>query len=380
VLIRTSLLAAFAATVPATAQQPARWRLVEEWRVGGAVQGPHAFDNVRDIDALPGGRLIVLEGKDQQLHILGSGPGEFRGATGVAVAPDGSFIVNDNQNSRFTLFTASGDPIRTVTRPGMGAVSGPWVAQIDRDGRLSEFANVLRRLPDREFQSWPARRVWNADLSRADTTVTAECPNAPLSSQWDFAYRVMNANNTYWQAAYPWIRPSVREAPAGDGSYWTGVGLSYRRIHRTLLASCNPIAAVELGGSAIAIPRAVRAPYQAGLRRTAEGQGGNPNRPDPEKVPQALPPFEALATDAAGRLWVERFTGAGLHFGEGGSSTVSGERRFEVYSFAGERVAELAVPARVTVRRPVAITQDRLYAFVPDDDDVLHLVAFRIER
>jgi len=113
--LRNALLTAVAVAAQAAAQQPARWRLVEEWRVGGAVQGAHAFDAVRDIKALPDGRLVVLEGKDQQVHILGargapartigrtgSGPGEFRNAIGIVVTRDGGFIVNDADNARYT--------------------------------------------------------------------------------------------------------------------------------------------------------------------------------------------------------------------------------------------------------------------------------------
>jgi hypothetical protein len=394
---RFGVFAALACAAPVFAQQTVRWRLVEEWRVGGAVQGAHAFDGVRDIEVLPDGRLLVLEGKDQQVHVLsergvpirtigrvGSGPGEFRNATGIVIARDGGFIVNDVDNSRYTLFSPAGDLIRTVSQRGFGPSSPPWNAQIDADGRLVEFGHVLRPLPDGEFQSWPARRVFNQDMSRVDTVVSAECPNAPLISQWDIAYRVRTGERAYWQAAYQWVRPDVREVVHGDGSVWTGVGLSYRRIHRTTFATCTPVAIVELAGPALTVPRNLRGDVQAGYRRLAEGQSGNPHRPNPDKVPEALPPFDALAVDGARRLWVERYTGIGLAFSPGSQTvqkgTPSGERHFEVFGERGNLVARAAAPDSVALTRPVAITQDRFYALVPDADGVLYLVSFRIQR
>jgi hypothetical protein len=395
--VRTVLLLALVVAAPGLAQQPARWRLVEEWRVGGAVQGPHAFDAVRDIEALPDGRLLVLEGKDQQVHILGvrgahartigrtgSGPGEFRNAIGIVLTRDGGFVVNDADNSRYTFFSATGDLVRTVSQRGFGAASPPWIAQIDTEGRLVEFGHIYRPLPDQEFQSWPARRVFNQDMSRVDTIVSAACANAPLISQWDMAYRVQTGERGYWQAAYQWIRPNVREVVDRDGSVWTGIGLPYRRIHRTTFASCTPLAVVELGGPALTIPRDVRGEVQAGYRRLGEGQAGNAHRPNPDKVPEALPPFEALGIDATRRLWVERFTGTGLVFSPGSRTTQKGtpggERHFEVFGERGALVARVAAPDSVTLKRPIAITQEHLYALVPDTDGILHLVAFRIQR
>ena len=91
---------------PMDAQVPSQWRLVEEWRVGGAVDGPHSFTNVRSLVVQPDGRLVVLESKDQQVHCLsargepmrtvgrkGAGPGEFRNANGLVVTPSDQILV-----------------------------------------------------------------------------------------------------------------------------------------------------------------------------------------------------------------------------------------------------------------------------------------------
>jgi hypothetical protein len=42
------------------AQEPAHWKLVEEWRVGGAVDGPLSLNNVRAVLPMADGRIVIL--------------------------------------------------------------------------------------------------------------------------------------------------------------------------------------------------------------------------------------------------------------------------------------------------------------------------------
>lgn len=58
-VVRVMLLSGITAGALA-AQQPAKWRLVEEWRVGGEVDGPHSFGDVRALAYLPMGGSSCL--------------------------------------------------------------------------------------------------------------------------------------------------------------------------------------------------------------------------------------------------------------------------------------------------------------------------------
>ena len=105
----------------AIAQKPTKWRLVEDWRVGGDVDGAHSFGDVRGMGVLPSGGIVFMDYKDEQVHFLdakgrpvhtvgrkGAGPGEFQQANGLAVSSEGIIMVNDPGNNRFTLLAANG--------------------------------------------------------------------------------------------------------------------------------------------------------------------------------------------------------------------------------------------------------------------------------
>jgi hypothetical protein len=57
--------AALLLAVPAVAQQVPTWRLVEEWRVGGEVEGAPSFSDPRGLQRLPNGGYVVIEFRDQ---------------------------------------------------------------------------------------------------------------------------------------------------------------------------------------------------------------------------------------------------------------------------------------------------------------------------
>src|SRR5262245_49269584 len=136
--MRTVLAAAFPLVFAQTAlaQQPAQWRLVQDWRVGGEVDGAHSFTDARAMIVLTDGRVVVLEAKDQKVYLLsargdslktiggkGGGPGEFTNANGVVVGPKGEIFVNDSRNARITVLSNTGELVRTIPSVPWGAVN-----------------------------------------------------------------------------------------------------------------------------------------------------------------------------------------------------------------------------------------------------------------
>jgi hypothetical protein len=103
-----------------------------------------------------------------------------------------------------------------------------------------------------------------------------------------------------------------------------------------------------------------------GVVRTNASRHGAPV-PDLDKIPREYRPFDALFLDGGGWLWVERWV----------SETA---RRFEIYDSGGTLLAEVASPVRFAGYRPLVITRDQFLGFVPDEDELLHLVSFRIVR
>jgi hypothetical protein len=107
--------------------------------------------------------------------------------------------------------------------------------------------------------------------------------------------------------------------------------------------------------------------------------------PDPNRVRESLPLFDALFTDAQDRLWVKRPVDSTVRFVQGtifGVPSVSAKAtpRFEVYSPQGTLIAFVSAPSYIGTLNPprFAITGERVFTMVWDDDGVPYLCAFRI--
>lgn len=105
------------------------------------------------IAALSGGRLLVsfgdrvaiLDQSGNETGNLGSGPGQFTMANGIAVAPDGTILVTDSLEDSVKLFNADGT-FRSrfgSTGGGSGQLSMPTGIAVDRLSGLVAVADTL---------------------------------------------------------------------------------------------------------------------------------------------------------------------------------------------------------------------------------------------
>jgi hypothetical protein len=371
--MRTALMMLVAATA-AYAQQPANWRLVEEWRVGGEVTGPHSFGDVRGMGLLPNGGIVLFEYKDQQVHFLdargrpvrttgrkGSGPGEYSEANGLAVSARGEVVVNDPSNNRLTVLASNGDLVRTIPITNRWGHAYLWDGYFNTSGLLDEYVSV--RKPD-ETETLSARRVWSADYSRIDTLMPPACPGVPRPNPADFSY-TFRGERGGMTMGIPHVTPRLGIARTKNGATWVGRYPGYGTIVLTQAGACETAVTIQLRGPRVGVPSVLRDSSVAMVRRNA-ARYGNPV-PDLNKIPREYPSFDALFLDASNRLWVERLAGATA-------------RRFEVFSPTGAFLAVVQSPVVFRSYRPVIITNDRVLGFVADEDDVLYLVAFRIDR
>ena len=112
---------------PTDAVSTAKWKLVEDLRIGGAEEGPASFSDVHSMIATSDGSIFVLETKDQEVRVFdrdgkflrraarrGKGPGEIEYGTGLAISRD-TVWVSDPRNGRFSSYNAAGDHIAQVT-------------------------------------------------------------------------------------------------------------------------------------------------------------------------------------------------------------------------------------------------------------------------
>ena len=355
------------------AQPTQRWRLVEEWRVGGAEDGPHSLGDVRGLGVLRNGTLVVLDAKDQQVHFLdargrplrtvgrkGAGPGEFTNANGLVVTPADEVVVNDPGTSRFTVLSSSGDLRRTITLTNPWGYQFIWDAFVDPAGRLDEFV----ALPTAEDPGRGGRRRWSNDFKKLDTLRTLECNSGPRPKPEETTFIFQNERGgRYIQV--PHMFPHKRTARSNDGGAWTGGKPRDGTLEHRPAGQCEADVTIHLQGRPVHMPDAVRDSSVEMVRKAAR-EFGAPS-PDVSRIPRDYPLFDAIYVDVADQLWVERFV-------EGG------DLRFEVYSRAGALRATLARSTGFDPTRPVVLGRDRIYAFTKDEDDVMWLVSLRIMR
>jgi hypothetical protein len=335
-----------------------QWRLIEEWRVGGEVEGPHALDYVRDFARLPDGRLIVLDSREQQLHFLGargqplrtvgrrgSGPLEFLSASAALVAPGGEILVPDERR-RVTTISPAGELVRTD--PAQAGGHYMWSGTVDTSGRLVE--SVMQVASPVDFRI--ATRRWSQDFARADTLAMCGAPPAP-SQHPAFVVTARGIE------AIPLSLPRVEYVRDRVGHEWTAREFGSNELVRRAHGSCEVVAVATLAGR-VAIPDDVRTLH---LERLGRNQSIVP----PSDVPREYPFFDALRVDELHRLWVERFAPDGGH-------------RFEIFSVTGSPIAQLDIPRDIDLGRPMVIANNYVYAFARDAGAVGYLVALRIER
>lgn len=351
---------------------PPKWRLVEEWRVGGEPSGPHALHDVRSIELLPNGNLVLLEYKDQQIHFLdsrgkpvrtvgrrGGGPGEYQGANGFVVFPNGTLLVNDPAANRFTLLDSKGDFLKAVPLSVSRSFGGLWDASIDGQGRLVERTYVRRG------QQWiMARERWSTDLAKSELIFPTDCPAGPTPPSETQSYTFQNANGGV-SLAVPYIYPMVSTINTGDGERWTAQWPAFTPITHIPAGSCTPDVTIPLGGTPVAIPAVARDSAVKQVVEAASRYSTTP--PDLSKIPRVFPAFDVMRLDRLGQLWVSRWSD-GTH------------KRFEVYGKGGAPVAMLAAPPSLVMDRPTIITADRFIGIVTDEDDVPYLMAYRIVK
>jgi hypothetical protein len=364
--------ALFVCAVPAVAQQAPTWRLVEEWRVGGEVEGALSFSDPRGLQRLPNGGLVVLDFKDQQIHFFdargtpvrtvgrkGAGPGEYRNANGLFVMPNGQIVISDPSNTRFTILAANGDFVRTIPVQirGYGFLWEPFV----HEGKLVETVNVL----DPVTRSRSSRlQVWSQDFARSDTVAVATCLTVPTIAANQLSIEIKYEGGSMMRSV-PFMFPTQTSARIRGGSEsWRGTGHNNVLLRQPSF-TCDTLATIKLPGVRPQVSAADRAAAEKDIRDIVEQRKAI--MPDLSGIPRERPWFESLRADDAGRAWVTRYL-------------PTGTRRVEIFSPQGALIGTMPGTLPFVVGRPALMTADRIVGFVLDEDEVMHLAAWRIVR
>jgi hypothetical protein len=365
------MLLALVAAAPGAAQ--ARWTLVEEWRIGGDPDGHYAFDDARDIRLDAQGNAIVLDFKAQQLRVYdragkhvrsvgrkGSGPGEFREANGMVVLRDGRIVVNDPPNGRWAVLSPELE-FQRHTPKSIRHYGFQWEGFVDTEGRLVE-AVPLPVVGLKEVSGSGLRR-WRPDLETADTVPAAQCTEPPREDRG--VYRLGNERAMSFLMV-PFVAPIRGAIRDRTSAAWAVEPADSRVIRRYAHGSCTVTATIRLAGPPRGVTAEERADAVAPIEAAAKRHGVPV--PDLSLIPRTHPAFDQLHVDAENRLWVERVSSDGA------------VTRFEVYDATGKPVATIEHPRLRSGFIAPRISADRFVGFVRDEDDIPHLVSWRIRR
>jgi sugar lactone lactonase YvrE len=333
-----------------------RWRVVQEGPIAEAPDEPLVFPSALEADA--SGTLYVLDAGSQRIHVYdgegrrlrafgrsGGGPGEFKQAMGMTLAPDGNLWVMDPGNMRYTVFAPDGAVLATHRRDGTAL--HPWPGRFDAQGRLWDVAE-------------------GADgLGTSPTLVRRAAPGAAgerfalpafARPQWSLK------NGSVQTKAFVPYSPALVWAVNQDGRVWSGVSSDYR------------LALHEPGGDTLRIaelplaPVPVTAPERETAARELKWFTDQGGRVDLGQIPRQKPAFTSIEVDDQGYLWIR----PALPEGTTGSA-------FDVLDPGGEYLGRVRLPVFVDDRMPVRVRGDRIYAVVLGADDVPQVVRFRIQ-
>lgn len=341
------------------------WRLVEEQRIGSALEeGPAMFGRVAAVEADEDGRIYVADSQAQEIRVFGpdgahlfsfgrkgGGPGEFEQISGMGWGPDGHLWVMDTRNSRFAVFDRSGRHVTDHRRPG-GIMMFSWPGGFDGEGRIYDIGMVPD--PDGPFQLTLIRydHLGDRGIEPRDTFIVPrhEAETFQLQDSQGRARIIAGvpfAPSQVWRLA--------------DGHVWIGVSDAYR-LHRVRFEG-DTVRVVERAFTPPHVTAAERDSVINGMAWFTD-QGG---RVDRSRIPDRKPAFQGLVQDDSGHLWVWP------HLADGEPEAID---VFDpVGRYLGRVPTGLAVPHNP---RPV-IRGDHFYAVVRDDLDIQYVARLRVD-
>lgn len=271
----------------------------------GVIDGADAYilgnPIAADLDAA--GRILVA---DQQARVVrvydpegthratlgrgGEGPGEFTAPDDLRIGPGGEVIVRDQQGARFSVFSPSGEFLRSWPLIGGFRTSTPF--HVTADGQV---LHPTLRNPGVPLDEWQMGIVVFAPDGTALDTLDVP------SSGYEAPFVEARAEGSWSRSAVPFT-PREHWVATPEGDLVHGVSTEYRLDRR----SAN--------GRVLRMARdAERAPVRSAEAAAArDGATRNMRNVDPawrwrgEEVPASKPPYSALVSGSDGSLWVRR--------------------------------------------------------------------------
>jgi hypothetical protein len=244
-----------------------------------------------EVDAM--GRVFVLDGQAQEVRIFGEqgdhlktfgrrgeGPGEFRGAAGLNLGPDGNLWVWDPGNARFSEFTPEGQWVRSVPRRVLGVVF-PWRGELDGSGSFIDWGlDFPQRKSSMDFGRLTVFYPIRVDLNTGGLDTL---PSLTFEASSDYEYRVP-------------FRPGLTFHVSESGELWMGNTGEYTLYRRTL-AGDTTLVVTRLQ----VLPMSVTPAERDSVLSLPDPLG---DRLQADWIPQTKPLLVRMITDGGGHLLV----------------------------------------------------------------------------
>ena len=340
-------------------------------RVSGSdAEGPELFGRLGNVRLHPKGSLWIAESQTQEIRVFdsgsgahlftiggrGDGPGEFRQSGLLGFDAEGSAYVYDFEHRRLSVFSESGEFLRTDLMPSSLGF-GPRPSHVTPKGTLlGQLPREMRRMPSDGSTLWDTVRIWAMPLDGTAPALVSETPGA----LWYYRDAVQVV------VPYTGILPSPYAGGplqgfaddrvyvtdgSGEASYsvYGPTGLERRvEIERTPRRIDGLSEAVFLERMRNRLP-------ESHLRIYEDHLSDMP-------IPEAKRPWDALVVTDEGGVWLLQADGTEVEM-----AGVPPENRFwDVFDAEGLLVGHMQLPANVS---PVQVSGQTLVATVRDEMD-----------
>ena len=356
--------------IPAANVAPT-WTLVEELRVGSLEgAGPDGFGYLKGLVVLDGGGFAVLDSQVQELRVFGpdgahlathgrqgQGPGEFMGANGLMLGPNGRIWVPDARNGRMSVFDPEDGFIESF--PFDDGNSG-WVW----NGAMVDGSRIYRPWSDGTREQI---RVYDLTMTRIDSLPLRA--DRPRDEEYDPARQpgafYQERGGGYMTYGIPFFAAEVRYIDTRGALWSTGAGDPGYRIARWDPGGDTTLL-VETRRPAVPVPAVERDSVIDGMREMLSNMGVG-RQWDWSRIPNVKPAVEAIFQSAEGNLWVRTPSG-----GEGAL--------FDVYSGDGAYLGTAGLEPGLDLFDRVApvVRGDTVWLIATDELDVQYVVRGRI--
>lgn len=350
-----------------------RWRVDPEPLVDvGVVEGAEAYQlsDVTDAALLSDGRIAVANGGTQEVRYYdpegrhlrsvggeGGGPGEFQGLSTLDRLAGDSLLAYDFRQGRASLLGPDGEFVESHSFEGLTFSS--------LRGRLANDTLLLQ-----SAMVFGSGGVTPRDGTYQDSVVLLAADRRGTAVD---TFRRFLGPEYYMQTSGRGFRvgtlPLGRRTVVAVGDDRVYAGYSGRYEVRAFDPRGEPVRIVRLAAPARPVTEEV---VERVVDERLEGIEDEDRRREMRSMyekmpaPEALPAFEAMAVDEAGRLWVKDFSLPG-----------EAESQWTVFGREGRVVATAVLPSRFT---PYEIGEDRVLGRWRDELDVEHVRLYRLVK